>query len=237
MKHSKKLILSCIVATVGLTGCPSDDDPVTPTLGPAEAKAAIESVLDSVVDPLVLAMEVLTDYLDTLSGSSTRATCPDTSTACSPPGTLSCSPTTLGWDFTFSGCTVVGSSSGVTLNGGAGVRVTSPTSFTLALTGLSVDGGAVLNGEIAFSDSCDSTWNIYANNATVTGRIIACSEENPQSGSHLLIQVSGTADWIIDIDFDGTSVATADVFSGVALIASCSIDLVASEATCSSPGP
>jgi len=235
MKHSKGLILLSIVATVGLGGCSDDDDPVAlGPPGPAQAEAAIKNVHDTVVDPLVTAIEVLRNYLDTLSRSSTRATCPDTSSACMS-GTLSCSPTTAGWDLTFSVCDVVDASPTLILDGGAEVTVTGASSFILGLTDLSVNGSAGLNGTVTFADDCHSSWDITSDGSHVTATIIACSDEIPQPGSQLLIQIQDAGQWIINFTFDGSSTATALVTVDFTPIASCAVDLDTFDANCSDP--
>ena len=235
MEHSKGLILLCILATVGLMGCPDDDDDVIPgPPGPAQAEAAIQNAHDTLVDPLVTAIEALRDYIDTLSRSSTRATCPDTSSACMS-GTLSCSPTTAGWDFAFSDCNVVDASPTLILDGGAEVTVTGASSFILGLTDLSVNGSAGLNGTVTFADDCHSSWGVTSDGSHVTATIIACSDETPQAGSQLLIQIQNAGQWIINFTFDGSSTATALVTVDSTPIALCTVDLETFDANCSDP--
>jgi hypothetical protein len=217
-------------------GCPDDDDPVAPgDPDVAAAEAAIEEVLDNVVDPLLLAIEAVSAYLDTLDKSVTRATCPDTSTACSP-GSLSCSPTTLGWDFAFAACTLVGTSPAVTADGGIEVSATGVGSFTMALEGLSINGSNAMNGVVTFADECNSTWNITSANAYLIGEFIACSEQDPQPGSDLIVQIQDVGEWLIDFDFDGSSTATALVMVDMTPVATCTVNLDTFNANCSSPG-
>jgi hypothetical protein len=232
MKHSKWLILLCIVATVGLTGCPDDDDDViSPPSPPQAAEAAIEDVLDNVVDPLVDAIEAITDYLDTLGKSVTRATCPDTSGVCSP-GSLSCAPTTLGWDFTFNGCGVIGTSPTITLDGGVEVTPTGPSSATMTLTNLSVNNSTDLNGEIILADECNSTWDVTGGNAYLFGSIEACAEAYPTSNSELIIEIEESGLWLVTFNFNGTSTCSAVVSLDFSPVATCTINLETNDASC-----
>jgi hypothetical protein len=242
MRHSKWLILLCIFATVGLTGCPDDDDDVVsaPT-GAALAEAAIEDALDSVIDPLLTLMEFATDFLGGADGASRGIvpSCPDTTGACSS-GSLSCTVGTSDLQFDFGSCTITGSSPALTVDGDVDYTPSLPPWGSYTMSAVSVNGSQGLNGLVTLADECNWSWNITADDGTNTSAsLILCqfargASEYPLGESSLFIFGQSSSGFLeVVMSFDGTRTAGAIVYLDESPIAQCNVDLETFDATCS----
>jgi len=238
MKHSKWLILLCVVATLGLTGCSDDDDVVIPPApGPAAAEAVIEDALETVIDPLLTLMEFAIDFLSADDGTDVIG-CPDTSGVCNP-GSLTCTEGTSALEFDFSGCTILGTSPALSVSGEVYHTPSLPPWGVYNLYGVSVNGSTGLTGPVTLADECTWTWSITAADGTHTNAsLILCqtvrgASEYPLSGSALVIAAVTSAGFMTsNFTFDGTRTASATVLLDESPLAQCSVDLETFNATC-----
>ena len=238
MSRAKWMIGCCVLATLGFTGCSSDDVKDVLGIDPEGdiAEAAVEGVLNDVVDPAITALDLLIELLSAppapaLSAGGGGLVCPDTGAWCDS-GTASCVAGGSALEFTFSSCTLSDGTETATLSGGLNFTPPSP----LTLVNLVVNEGLGLNGTVAFSGLCDTTWNINATDGTVvSATLVQCeSDVNPQPTSLLVItaQVSGVGTVQMTFTFNGTSVAAVSVTVGGAPYATCDVNLDTFDASC-----
>jgi len=236
MKHSKGLILLCIAATLGLTGCPDDDDPVIPAQpGPAAAEVAIENALESVVDPLMALVEFVGGIggLSRSTGPTDGIGCPDTSGWCAP-GSATCDVSLTGLDLVFNGCNVVASSEHLTIDGPMTVTPTGESSGSAVLTGVSINGSPLLNGQLNVG-VCTVTWSVSAADGTSSSADLDVCDDYPPADSTLVFNIDGAGFWVISFTFNGTSTASAITTVDGEPIAMCNVNLDTLDATCSDP--
>jgi hypothetical protein len=233
------LILLCIVAMLAVTSCSDDDNNVmAPPTGAAAAEAAIEDALDSVIDPLVTLLDFIVDYLSVADGATDGLACPDTTGACNP-GSLTCTDG-IPLQFDFSGCSVVGASPALSVDGNVDYTPsTIPPWGGYLLGGLSVNGSTGLNGTVTLTDDCNWSWNITADDGTVTNAsLVLCTgargtSEYPLGESSLSIFSETSAGFVSAyFTFDGTQTASVMVFLDETLTAQCTVDLETFDATC-----
>jgi len=230
------------IAVVGITGllvmsgCSSDDPPgVTLPDKTDAAEAALENVLDEIVEPLFGLTEFIVDQLlDAPPPFAEGLECPDTEDACTG-GSLTCDlgGGGISLDFDADGCGVLYEEEAHSLDGS--ISITPGLSLLLALTGVSIDGGPRLNGTMTLSEAtCSTDVNVQASDGTLmAGTIIGCGED-PSPNSDLFITiVSSIGTFFVNVDFDGSGTATAIVSEGSSPFASCSINLDSLNVNCS----
>jgi len=234
MKKSKWIVLACVVALIGVTGCSDDDDPVDLNGSAADvaaAEAALNLALDEIRDPL----EFLGQLIEMLSpapvpaGTTRVVPCPVSclsgEIACTEAGVL---------NVTFTNCAISGTD--MTVDGAITVN---PLTLSATFTDVSINGSAVMNGTASISNdtSCRLTLTeLSIGDSEVNGNLFVCEEDDwPTEASALVITVVANGDvYVITMDFDGTSMAGASVTKNGTPVATCGVNLDTLQGNCSS---
>lgn len=233
------LCTATLVALLGFgVGCSKDDLVGDST---AEAvEAGLNDVLTSTVDPLFSFLGAVPVFVGggvPLRSSFGGLVCPDTGSVCAAGGSAACTVTGGGFSLTFDfvQCGVVTGDGGFTLDGG--LVVTPGISILLSLNNLFINNSPAMTGTgtVAIA-GCSYVVNVSTDDpASVFGTIIQCDTDNyPTAASNLTISLN---DFLIDISFDGSSVASAIATRGGSVVADCSINLAADplSSSCSAP--
>jgi hypothetical protein len=228
------MILACVVALIGITGCSDDDDPVDLNGSAADvaaAEAALNVALDEIADPL----EFLGQLIEMLNpnpappGTSRVVPCPVSclsgEIACTEAGVL---------NVTFTNCEISGSD--MTVDGAITVN---PLTLSATFTEVSINGSAAMNGTASISNdtSCRLTLTeLSIGDSEVNGNLFVCEEDDwPSAESALVITVVANGDvYVITMDFDGTSTAGAGVTKNGIPVATCNVNLDTLVGSCSS---
>lgn len=242
-RNSRTRLLAglCVAAFVTLAGvgvgCSKDD-----VVGDATAQAVesgLNDVLNDTVEPLASFLGAIPTIV---SGGAFRnalggVTCPDTSGVCGGGGSVVCTPsgggTTLTFDFNT--CVVVTGDAPFTLDGSLIATPGDP--ILLSLNGLIINNHPAITGTGSVSVSaCSYVVNVSTtDDASVVGTIFQCdADPYPTAASHLTISVGN---FVIDVGFDGTSVAHSVATNGGDTVANCDINLAADPlaSSCSAP--
>jgi len=202
-------------------------------------EAGLNDVLNGTVEPLASflgAIPAIVSGGTRLPSSFLGIACPNTDGVCSG-GSVVCTPsgggTTLTFDF--DQCVTVSGDQPFTLDG---VVIATPGDpIFLQLNSLFIDNSGALTGTGQVSVSACSYVVSVADpdDDGVVGTIVQCDADNyPTAASNLTISID---DFLIDISFDGSSVAHAIASRGGDTVALCDINLAADplSSSCSAP--
>ncbi len=240
---SRAAFVLCGATFVGIlslgAGCSKDE-----ILGDATAEAVevgLNDVLASTVQPLVTFLGVIPDIV--AAGAPARSsfgggvTCPDTSAVCAGGGSAVCTVSGGGFSLTFqfTDCGIVTGDLPITLNGG--LVVTPGITVAIQLNGLVINGSDAMTGSGTVNVvGCSYTIGVTTNDgASVSGTIVQCdSDDFPTVLSHLVVAFD---DAVIDITFNGSSVANAVATVDGDAAANCTINLAANPLSSSCEAP
>jgi hypothetical protein len=202
-------------------GC--NDDDVSVPADPQAVEAALDDSLDSVVVPLVTFYGTIGAFLTAPAASENGggSACPDTSGWCSS-GTVDCTRTANGLAFDFDECQVVTGDAPLLVDGDI-VAVPSGATVVLTLTNLFLNNSAAISGTGTIDvNACDYTVDVHTADASVTGLVTQCDDDDFPTGDVLNIDFD---DFLVTVTFDGTNIATATATVGGTPVAQCTIDL------------
>jgi hypothetical protein len=239
--RTRLLVGLCAAAFVTLlgvgVGCSKDD-----VVGDATAEAVeagLNNVLNDTVEPLASFFGAIPTIVSggTFRNSFGGVTCPDTSSVCGGGGSVVCTPsgggTTLTFDF--DQCAVVTGDQPFTLDG---VVIATPGDpILLTFQSLFIDNHPAISGTGSVSvTACSYVINVTTtDDASVVGTVFQCdADPYPTAASHLTISFG---DFVIDIGFDGSSVAHSVASNGGNTVANCDINLAADPLTSSCSAP
>lgn len=237
MTLKRWIAVSGLTVLLIVSGCSSDDLPNVQLPDKTDAaEAALEEVLDEVVEPLFGLTEFIVDEFfgaAPLAPLALALECPDVEGTCSP-GSLTCQIVNEGASMRFDadGCGVFYEDETHTLDGE--ITLTPGLALLMALSGVSIDGGPRLNGTMTLSEGdCSTQLTVQASDGTtMDGYIIGCGE-NPTSQSGLFITISGSfGTFFVTVNFDGSGTAIAFVSEGEEPFAQCSINLDSLNVNC-----
>jgi hypothetical protein len=231
----------CLVAMLGTLSCSdSDDDDVINGDLPleAQAEAAIEDVLNNVVDPLVALIETLEGLVNApgpLLNSGVAGVlleCPTTTGVCAT-GSVSCVAGETSLTFTFSECNVV--LQPLIADGELEFQPTGAESFIVTLTSLAINGESPLTGALSTDSSgnCSDDWSVTAaDGTTLLASLVGCGDY-PESVSSTVITVLAPPDtWTFSFTYDGTQTANVFVQQNAVGVSTCQVDLETFDANC-----
>ena len=229
------LCVAAFVALIGVgVGCSKDDVVGDATAGAVEA--GLNNVLNDTVEPLASFLGAVPTIVSggTFRNSFGGFACPDTSSVCGGGGSVVCTPgTTLTFDF--DQCVVVTGDQPFTLDG---VMIATPGDpILLTFNSLFIDNHPAISGSGSVSVSaCSYVVNVSTtDDASVVGSIIQCdADPYPTAASYLTITVGN---FVINIVFDGSSVAHSVASNDGNTVANCDINLAADplSSSCSAP--
>jgi len=229
MNKSNWIILACVVALIGVTGCSDDDDPLDiPNGDVAAAETVLDNALNEIGDPLGLVGQLLDLLIPFIPPASPSRVVPCEVSCTS--GTVECLD---GGPVTFESCAISGTDLVV-----SGMLTVDPLTSSAAFTDVSINGSAPMSGTaaIATDESCRLSLDDFSiGDSVVNGSLFVCENDPwPTEGSLLVITVVVGGDiFVFDIDFDGTSMATSAVTANGQLIATCTVNLDALDGDCS----
>ena len=232
MKRSKglRLALVCFLALLPVVGCSDDDDPFD-----VPVEEAVENGLDEALTTTVVPMVTFMGTLgDLLSNPFARApeglACPSTNGWCSS-GNAVCTQNLNGFDFDFNACQVdqvVTGGDPLKLDGD--VTVVPGSTIGLTITNLSINDGPATSGIGSIdTEACDYTVTVSTDDATVTGLVTICDEDDFPTADTLGI---GFSDFQVLIVFNGTNTVPATATQNGLPVADCTINLVTFTSSC-----
>jgi hypothetical protein len=214
------LALAAAVAILAVPGCSDDSDDFSVPVDQA-VEAGLNEALTTTVVPLVTFFGTIGDLLGAGAGT-TRAVveCPDTSGWCTS-GSVSCSVTETGLQFDFNTCQVVTGDLPFTVDGNLGAIPGATVALTL--TDLVISGSPAMSGTGSIDTlACDYVLNVETSDASVSGTVTLCDGQDYPTGDQLFITFD---QYLITIDFDGTSLVDATATQSANPVAFCTIDL------------
>jgi len=234
---SRWLAVLCTAAFVALAGlgvgCSKDD-----IVGDASAEA-VEAGLNDALSETVEPLAAFLGAVPTIVAGGVPfggVVCPNTAGVCSGGGSVVCTPTSATQlTFDFDECIVATDDLPITLDG---VMVATPGDpILLNLNSLFINNQPAITGTGTVSvANCSYIINVSnTNDVLVFGTIIQCDvDDYPTAQSTLTI---GLDNVLVDITFDGSSVAHAEATNQGTLIANCNINLAADpiSSSCSAP--
>ena len=234
-------LILCTAMSIGFlglgVGCSTDD-----IVGGAQAEAVeagLNSVLTDTVDPLFSFFGFVADLAGggpARSSPGGAVVCPDMGLVCDGGGSGVCTVTGGGFSLTFdfSACGVVTGDGPLTLSGG--VVVTPSVPIAISFDALVINGSPAMSGTGSVNVAgCAYQVNVTTSNGSVFGTIFQCeTDDYPTAASSLAISFD---DVVINITFNGSSVANAAASSDGSPVANCSINLATDPPSSSCEAP
>jgi hypothetical protein len=228
MKKPNWIVLACVVALIGVTGCSDDDDPLDiPNGDVAAAETVLNNALAEFGDPLGLVGQLLDLLIPFVPPASPFRVVPCEVTCTS--GTVECLE---GGPVTFDSCEISGTNMIVT-----GTLTVDAISKSAAFTNVTINDSPPISGTaaIVIEDSCRLTLeNFSIGDSVINGSVFLCEDDPyPTEGSLLVITVVFLGDtYVFEIEYNGTSTATATVTVDARPVATCTVDLDALDGDC-----